>query len=116
MIRAGVSGNKYLFIFKFLLIILLIISVFCLVYIRSGVLKLEYSLGELEKAKMERLKERKSLIAKKTSLISFKKLETSLNKDNPFVLPDRIKVIHIDKQKRYMPYKTSLERSLLPEP
>lgn len=116
MIRTGISGNKYPFIFKFLLIILLIFSVFCLVYIRSGVLKLEYSLGELEKMKMEHLKERKLLFAKKTSLISFKKLETSLNNKNTFVLPDRIKVIHADKEKRYMPYKTSLERSLLPEP
>ncbi|MBE0426298.1 MAG: hypothetical protein IBX72_06590 [Nitrospirae bacterium] len=79
-------------------------------------MKLEYSLGELDKTKMEHLKERKLLLAKKTSLTSFKKLETSLSNNNTFVLPERIKVIRVDKQKRYMPYKTSLESSPLPEP
>lgn len=116
MIRTGYEENKYLFIFKIFLIVLLIGSLFCLVYVRSSVLKLEYRIGELEKIKKDCLKERKLLLAEKTTLISFKSLETSLNKKNPFIIPDRIKVIHIDKQKRYVPYKTSLRESSLPEP
>lgn len=116
MIRTGYETNRYLFILKIFLIILLIGSLFCLVYVRSSVLKLEYKIGELERMKNECLKERKLLLAEKSTLISFKRLETSLNKGNTFIIPDRIKVIHINKQKRYVPYKTSLRESPLTEP
>jgi hypothetical protein len=104
------------FIFKPLLIIMLITGVFSLVYLRSSVLKLEYSLAELEKKKAECLKERKMLLAQKTSLLSFGKLETTLNKTQGFVIPDRIKVIHINKAQRVLPHKTSLERERWVEP
>jgi hypothetical protein len=73
-------------------------------------MKLEYTLGELEKTKMNYLRERKALLAEKTSLLSFKKIDASLSVNQGFVLPNRIKVIHMTRQKDYLPYKTSLER------
>jgi hypothetical protein len=72
-------------------------------------MKLEYTLGELEKTKMQYLRERKALLAEKTSLLSFKKIDASLSGDQGFVLPNRVKVIHMKKQKDYLPYKTSLQ-------
>ena len=93
------------FIFKPLLIGLLIIGIFGLVYLRSSILKLEYSLGDLEKKKVNCLKERKMLFAEKTSLLSFAKIEASQGNSDGFVLPDRIKVVHLSKQKKYLPYK-----------
>jgi len=110
------KSNIFSFIVKPLLIILLIFGVFGLVYLRSNVLTLEYSLGDLEKKKMNYLGEKKMLLAEKTSLLSFEKLEASLSGNHGFVLPDRIRVIHVSKQKRYLPYKAALEKRQLAEP
>lgn len=99
-------------LFKPLIIFLFIAGVFSLVYLRTNVLKLEYNIAELEKKKTECLKERKMLVAEKTSLLSFVKLKTALNKTQGFVIPDRIKVIHIDNVERMLPHKTSIERKM----
>ena len=100
--------QKYRFLswaFRSFLIVLLIVGVFGLVYLRSNYLKLEYCLGDLEKKKMHALREKKILLAEKTSLVTFAKLEAPQAGTDGFVLPDRIKVIHVDRQKKYMPYK-----------
>lgn len=97
------------FIIKPFLILFLVICAFGLVYLRSSFLKLEYSLGALEEQKVRQLKERKLLLAERTSLLSFAKLQTSRNDGEAFVMPDRLKVIYIDTQKGYLPYKASLE-------
>ena len=52
MIHTGSGRNMVSFIFKPLFIALLLVGVFGLVYLRSSVMTLEYSLGELEKTKM----------------------------------------------------------------
>lgn len=109
--------NLLLFICKPLLVLLLIIGVFGLVYLRSSCVKIEYSLGDLEKKKMNYLKERKMLLAEKTKLLSYAKLEASHSDSEGFSLPDRrMKVIYLAKQKKSLPYKASLERSQLAEP
>ncbi len=104
------------FVLKPLLIVLLMAGAFGLIYLRSSFLTLEYSFGELEQKKADCLKEQKMLLAEKTSLLSFAKLESSRSSTGGFVLPDRIKVVHIDKEKRYLPYRASLERRQLSEP
>lgn len=114
MIQKG-AGNMLLLIVKPLIIALLLIGVFYLVYLRSSVMTLEYTLGELEKKKMNYLRERKMLLAEKTSLLSFKKVEASLGGNQSFVFPDRIRVIHVKKQKGTLPYKASLESKQLSE-
>lgn len=103
-------------IVKPLLVVFLIFCVFGLVYLRSSFLTLEYSLGDLEKKKMDCLKERKMLLAEKTSLVSFAKLEASYNDGEGLVLPKRVKVVHTSKQKGHLPYKASLKRGQLAEP
>jgi hypothetical protein len=101
---------------KPLLVCLIVLGVFSLVYLRSGFLKLEYGLSELEQKKMNYLKERKMLLAEKTSLLSFAKFEGDFNGKEGFVLPDRLKVVHLSKQKNYASYKASLEKKQLAEP
>jgi len=108
--------NILSFIYKPLLIALLIFGVFGLVYLRSSFLRLEYNLGDLEKKKMNYLRERKVLLAEKTRLLSYAQLETAAGDNEGFFLPDRVKVIHFTKQKRSLPLKASLERSQLAEP
>jgi len=116
MIHTNTNRNIVSFIFKPLCIALLLFGVFGLVYLRASVLTLEYRLGDLEKEKINYLRDRKMLLAEKTSLLSFEKVEASLSNNSGFVFPDRIKVIHVKKQKGSLPYKASLERKQLTEP
>ena len=97
-------------------VILLFAGVFGLVYLRSNVTKLEYSLGELEKKKVHCLRDRKMLFAEKTSQLSFARLESSVNDQEGFILPDRLKVVHISKQTRSLPQQVSLKQKQLAEP
>lgn len=103
-----IGKDKFLFpgILKLFIVVLLMFGMFGIVYLRSGVMKIEYTIGALEKTKMNYLKERKMLIAEKTSLLSFEKIEASLNSKQDFILPDRIMVIHVKKEERGSPYKT----------
>jgi hypothetical protein len=117
MIHTNTNRNIVSFIFKPLFIVILLFGVFGLVYLRSSVLTLEYRLGDIEKKKMDCLRERKMLLAEKTSLLSFEKVEASfINSSSGFVFPDRIKVIHVKKQKGSLPYKASLESKQLTDP
>jgi len=104
------------FAIKPLLICLIVVGIFGLVYLRSGFLKMEYGLSELEHKKMTYLKERKMLLAEKTSLLSFAKFEGDFNGKEGYILPDRLRVVHLSKQKNYAPYKASLEKKQLAEP
>lgn len=107
MIHTGKDNLLFPGILKLFIVVLLILGMFGIVYLRSGVMKIEYTIGELEKTKMNYLKERKMLIAEKTSLLSFEKIEASLNSNQDFILPDRIMVIHVEKQEGASPYKTA---------
>jgi len=105
------------FMLKPFLIILLLVGVFGLVYLRSNFLQLEYNLGELEKKKMHCLRDRKMLFAEKTGLLSFARLESSpSDHQEGFVLPDRLKVVHIGKQGKSLPHQASLKQEQLAEP
>ncbi len=108
--------NVLSLICKPLLIALFVFGVFGLVYLRSSFLKLEYSLGDLEKKKMNYLKERKIMLAERASLLSFAQLEAAHSDSESFVLPDRVRVVHMDKQGRSLPYRVSLEKKQLAEP
>jgi hypothetical protein len=99
-----------------LLIALVLLGVFGLVYLRSNFMKLEYSLGELEKKKMQCLRDRKMLSAEKTSQLSFARLESSADDREGFILPDRLKVVHVSKQARSLPHQVSLKQKQLSEP
>ncbi|MBI5188512.1 MAG: hypothetical protein HZA07_05520 [Nitrospirae bacterium] len=104
MIRTGSNKNMLSFIVKFLCIALLLFGVFGLVWLRSSITTLEYNLGDLEKKKMEHIKERKRLLAERASLLS------PLHLTHGFVFPDRVRVIHVKKQRGPAPYRVALER------
>jgi hypothetical protein len=101
---------------KPLLIALFVFGVFSLVYLRSSFLKLEYSLGDLDKKKMNCLKERKIMLAERARLLSFARLEAAHGNSESFVLPDRVMVVHADRKGRALPYTVSLEKKRLAEP
>ncbi len=115
MIHTGKDKILFSGILKSLIIALLLFGLFGIVYLRSSVMKLEYTIGELEKTKMNYLRERKMFLAEKTSLLSFEKIEASLNRNQGFVLPDRIRVIHLKTEKDVSPYETALEKKHMAE-
>jgi hypothetical protein len=115
MIYTGKQRIPFPGIVKMLVIAILLCGLFGIVYLRSSVMQLEYTIGALEKTKMNQLRERKMLLAEKTSLLSFEKIEASLNGSQGFVLPDRIKVIHVKKHEKGSPYRTALETEQMRE-
>ncbi len=116
MIRTSRRRNLISFLFMPLCIALLLLGMFSIVWLRSSVIKLEYKLGELEKKKEECLKVKRMLLAEKASLFSFERVESSMGKNNRFIFPDRVKVIHIEKQKEPLPYRASLQKKQVAQP
>jgi hypothetical protein len=115
MIHKGKQRILFPGIAKMLIIAFLLCGLFGIVYLRSSVMQLEYTIGDLEKTKMNQLRERKMLLAEKTSLLSFEKIEASLSGSQGFVLPDRIRVIHVKKHEEIAPYRTALEKKQMRE-
>ena len=92
--------------FKRLLVLLVILSVFAIVWLRSGVRSLEYGLSSLEKKKQQLMKENKLLAAERANLMSFERFQKTA--DEGFVVPDRIKVVYVKKAVEKAPLKVAL--------
>jgi hypothetical protein len=116
MIRLGRKKSLMSFIFKPICITVLLVGHFNLVWLKSHVLNLEYSIGVLEKMKVDHIKERRLLLAEKAGLQSLERLEASATESRNFIFPDRVKVIHVKKQKGPLPHKVSLEKKQLVAP
>ncbi len=80
------------FVIKVMLFLLVLISIFATLWIRSAIISTEYRLSNLEQQKKELLKERRILVAEKASLTSFVRIDTA---NHEIVLPDRKKVFFI---------------------
>ncbi|MGQ9569371.1 MAG: hypothetical protein ACUVUQ_00735 [Thermodesulfovibrionales bacterium] len=101
--------NIFFFLLKPLCIAILLFAHFGLVWLKSNVISLEYDISSLEKKKEECLKERKILFAEKANLQSFEVINSSMSEDYGFVFPDRVKVIHVKRQRGPSPYRVSME-------
>ncbi|HHW21036.1 MAG TPA: hypothetical protein PKZ17_05200 [Thermodesulfovibrio thiophilus] len=89
--NASVKKNSY--IMHIVLIILSLCTIFSILWIRSNVISLEYRLSNLEDKKKEILRERRMLLAEKSSLTSFVRLDNV--EGHLLVFPDRKKVVYI---------------------
>jgi len=116
MIRIGRRKSITSFIFRPLCIALLLAGQFSLVWLKSHVVNLEYNIGVLEKMKADQIKERRLLLAEKAGLQSLDRLEASAVEKSSFIFPDRVKVIHVKKQKGSLPHKASVEKKQLVAP
>lgn len=77
-------------------VLALICAIFSLVWIRSGVVSLEYKLSSLDKKKQTLLRENKLLAAERANLMSVERFETAAA--GGFSMPDRIRVVHVGKR------------------
>jgi hypothetical protein len=91
-----------------LLSILLLLSIFGLVWLRSSYVSVEYRIGAMETQKAEALKEKKALAAELAALLSLDEVE---QRDISLVFPDRQKVIYVKRDGGGVPYSAALTRN-----
>ena len=84
-----------------------VLLVFAVVWIRSGVVSLEYQLSSLENRKNELMKEGKGLGAERASLLAVKRFETVASADGHLVFPDRTKVVYVKNGRQGSTYAAS---------
>lgn len=118
MIRLKKDGDMISLLYKPVCIALLLLGLFGLVWLRSHAVSVAYGLRDLEEQKMGALKEKKSLLAERAKLMSLSNIDPALR--NPsrgdrkyasadFVFPDRVKVIHVKRNKGPETYRASLD-------
>jgi hypothetical protein len=84
---------------KPLSIALLLFMIFTIVWLRSSVVSLEYTLSRLEKKGAELAGDRKTLLAERSNLLYVGRLENSSADGGGFSFPDRVKVVYVKKAK-----------------
>jgi hypothetical protein len=88
--------------------ILLLCGIFSIVWLRSNLISLEYSISELEKNRLDSLREAKMLMAEKSSQLSLLKVEKNSATNLGLVFPSRTKVLYV-KEKSARPYSAAYE-------
>jgi len=116
------NNDFWSFVYKPVCIILLLFGLFGLVWLRSSVVSIAYDLRTLEEKKMASQKETKMLLAGRSKVISLASIGSALQVrgqgqdkgdykkiSSDYVFTDRVKVIHVKKQKGPETYKASFE-------
>ncbi len=100
-------------IFSFFLVplsvLLILFGIFSIVWLRSSVRTAEYSIAALDHKRMEILRDRKTLMAEKASLLSIQSVKNKGSGKLTLVFPDRVKVVYVKKDGKNTPFKASLE-------
>jgi hypothetical protein len=109
MIKLAQKSLVFCF-FKPLFVLILLGGIFGIVWLRSSILTMEYTIGELESKKMERLREAKMLLAERAVLLSMQKVEKTAVRSLGLVFPDRTRVVHV-KGAAQGPLKASFEKN-----
>ncbi|MFO0752301.1 MAG: hypothetical protein U0411_03120 [Thermodesulfovibrionales bacterium] len=86
----------------------LLFSFFAIVWLRSSVVSLEYSLSRLEKKERDLAREKKTLVAERANLLYVGRLEAVAANGSGFVFPDRAKVVYVKKAPKKEPYAVAL--------
>ena len=88
-----------------LLVVLLCVNIFGLVWLRSQITSTEYRIGQLQREKVEALKEEKFLYARMSTMFSIQQVAT---RGLELRFPDRQKVVYVKRDKGGVPYTASL--------
>lgn len=92
---------------KIISILLIVVSVFSIVWLRATVTDLEYKLSSLEKVKMEAFRDKKSLVAQKAGLMALARVEKADLSGMGFSFPERKRVVYVKSADFNGPYKAS---------
>jgi cell division protein FtsL len=85
------------------------IFVFVLIWLRIGVVNLEYQLGELGSKKTKLMKQGRILSAERASLYSAGKIEKIATKQLGMIFPERERVFFVKKTISAAPYRVSIK-------
>lgn len=118
MIGTKTCDNMLSLLYKPLCVVVLLAGLFGLIWLRSSVVAIAYDLRNLEEKKMDSLTDRKVLLAERAKLMSLEKIDASFRGsyqagtrlaagENMF--SNRVRVIHIKKNKTPGTYKASLQ-------
>ncbi|MBI5214078.1 MAG: hypothetical protein HY957_12050 [Nitrospirae bacterium] len=99
------KDNRFLSVLKPLAVVMLLVSVFGIVWLRSSLVTIEYGISSLEKKKTGLLRDRKMLAAERASLLSVERIESAAA--DKFAFPDRVKVVYVKKSRDEEPYRAS---------
>lgn len=88
---------------------LILFGIFSIVWLRSSVRTAEYGIAALDHKRMEALRDRKTLMAEKASLLSIQSVKSKGSGKLALVFPDRIKVVYVKKDGKNTPFNASLE-------
>lgn len=120
MMRTRADGNIVSLFYKPLCVLLMLAGLFSLIWLRSSIVSMTYSLRDLEERTMEARKDMKILLAERSSLMSVSKVTASLNEplhntltaagtpENGYVTPDRTRVVMVQKNRTAEAQKASL--------
>lgn len=90
--KSNSAGRNFLLFLGFIIIV---VSIFFMVWMRSSIKSLEYKLGELQQRQHTLMKERRNLLAKKDNLLSIAAIDHVAIKKMGFAFPDRTRVIYV---------------------
>jgi hypothetical protein len=99
--------NRMVSAMKAISVLLIVISVFSIVWLRASVTSLEYKLSSLEKMKMEALRDQKSLVAQKAGLMNLARVEKADLTGMGFSFPERKRVVYVKLDDFKGSYKAS---------
>ena len=109
--RAAPAGCHVLsYFFKFVACLVVILGIFGLVWLRSGITRVEYELGSLERELGGVLSEHKSLIAERSSLFSACRVAGGAERELGLEFPDRSKVFYVKRDKGDIPVEAAYRK------
>lgn len=119
MIRTKTNGSMLSLLYKPLCVMLLLLGLFGLIRLRSNVVAVNYDIRNLEEKKTEAIKNMKLLLAERSKYASLEKVAASFENDvrgrevsnaaDNNLFGNRVRVIHIKKNKGLQPYRASLD-------
>jgi hypothetical protein len=101
------TNNRTVSVIKAVSLAVLVILVFSVVWLRSSVTAIEYKLSDLEKKKIEALREQKAMVAQKAGLMAINSVEKSDLTGLGFTFPERKRVVHVKGSGEEAPYRVS---------
>jgi hypothetical protein len=112
------KSSTFSLVFKPLCMVLLLFSLFSMVWLRSSVTSAAYTVRELEDKRTTEIKEMKSLLAERSRLMALSNVEFPRQGSAQggrklvsagYVFPDRVKVIHVQRMKGPEVYRASYQ-------
>ncbi len=110
------GGNMLSLMGKPLCVVLLLTGLFGLIWLRSSIIAAAYDLRTLEEKRMDALKETKLLLAERAKLTSIEKINASFRGPGQGegrtvagenIFSNRVRLIHVRRNKGQEPYKAS---------